>query len=83
LDQNYPNPFNPVTVIHYQLEIRSEVSVKVFDLLGHEVATLVEKDQDAGNYEVKFEAGKLSSGIYLYKIIAGKFVRTQKMILIR
>jgi hypothetical protein len=91
LEQNYPNPFNPSTTIRYSIPtvIASEtkqsqfVSLKVYDVLGNEVATLVDEEKPAGSYEVKFDAAGLSSGIYFYKLRAGSLVETKKMILLR
>jgi hypothetical protein len=83
LSQNYPNPFNPSTVIKYQLPISSQVTLKVYDVLGDEVATLVDEERPAGSYEIKFNASKLSSGIYFYIINAGSFHQTRKMILMK
>jgi len=83
LSQNYPNPFNPTTVISYQLPVASEVSIKVFDMLGREVATLVNKWQEAGRYQVTFNAVSLSSSVYFYRLQAGNFVQTKKMLLIK
>ena len=85
LEQNYPNPFNPETVINYQLAASSYATLKVFDVLGNEVATLVNEEQPAGSYQVEFSSKnrELSSGIYFYKIRAGDFVQTKKMILLR
>jgi hypothetical protein len=83
LSQNYPNPFNPSTRIKYQVAINSQVSLKVFDVLGNEVATLVNEEKPAGNYEVEFNASQLSSGVYFYKLQAAPFLETRKMILIR
>ena len=83
LSQNYPNPFNPVTIINYQLTNRSFVSLKVYDVLGNEVASLVNEEKPAGSYSVKFDASRLSSGVYFYKLNAGSFVQTKKMILMR
>ncbi|MBC8043423.1 MAG: T9SS type A sorting domain-containing protein [Rhizobacter sp.] len=94
LHQNYPNPFNPNTTIRYQLSIGSEVKLKVFDVLGKEVATLVSARQPAGNYEVNFNAAQLSSGVYFYRLSAsssgvqsgsqaGTFTRTGKMSLVK
>jgi len=83
LEQNYPNPFNPNTMISYQLSVSGQVTLKVFDVLGNEVATLVNEDRPAGNYEVNFDASKLSSGVYYYQFRAGDFVETKKMILLK
>ncbi len=83
LMQNYPNPFNPSTTIKYGIPKRSSVELRIFDILGREVALLVNEEQDAGNYELIFDAGQLSSGVYMYQIKAGKFVETKKMLLIR
>jgi hypothetical protein len=83
LDQNYPNPFNPSTSIQFQIPKSSFVNLKVYDILGNEVAILVNEEKPAGNYEVSFIASQLSSGIYLYKIQAGSFVETKKMILMK
>jgi hypothetical protein len=83
LSQNYPNPFNPGTTISYQLKLSGHVTLKVYDLLGNEVATLVNEEKPAGIYSVVFDAGKLSSGIYLYKLQAGNFVETKKMTLLK
>jgi len=83
LDQNYPNPFNPSTIITWQSPVSSHQTLKIYDILGNEVATLVNEYKSAGNYEVEFDASKLSSGIYLYKLQAGEFISTKKMILIK
>jgi hypothetical protein len=84
-EQNYPNPFNPSTVINYQLPVASNVSLKVFDVLGNEIATLVNEEKPAGTYNVKFRTQnlQLSSGIYFYRLQAGNFTETKKMILLR
>jgi len=81
LSQNYPNPFNSSTVISYQLPVMSNVSLKVFDMIGNEVATLVNEEKQAGYHTVTFEAGKLASGVYMYQITAGEFSATKKLIL--
>jgi photosystem II stability/assembly factor-like uncharacterized protein len=83
MEQNYPNPFNPVTIIHYSIPQQSSVTLKVYDVLGNEIATLVDEYKPAGSYEVDFNANKLSSGVYFYKLQAGSFVETKKMILLR
>jgi hypothetical protein len=86
LRQNYPNPFNPVTVISYSINKNNKyVLLKVYDILGKEVATLINEVKRQGNYKVEFNAGKLnlSSGIYLYKLISDNFVSTRKMIYIK
>jgi hypothetical protein len=83
LNQNYPNPFNPSTTITYQVPENSFVSIKVYDLLGKEVASLVNEEKSAGNYELRFDASKLSSGFYLYTMKAGNFVETKKMLLMK
>jgi carboxypeptidase T len=83
LQQNYPNPFNPVTVIKYQIPQPVNVSIKVFDLLGKEVASLVNEKKEPGYYEVSFNGGNLASGLYFYRIEAGNFVETKKMMLIK
>jgi hypothetical protein len=83
LSQNYPNPFNPTTVINYQLPFTSRVVVKVYDMLGREVATLVNEVKSAGYYSVDFNASALSSGIYFYRITAGAFTQSKQMMLIK
>jgi len=83
LFENYPNPFNPSTVIRYQLPVSSDVTLKIFDILGNEIATLVNEEKKAGNYSLEFDASSLSSGIYFYQIRAGEFIQTKKMILLR
>jgi len=83
LYQNYPNPFNPTTVICYQLPTESYVTLKVYNLLGGEVATLVDEEKAAGSYKIEFDASSLSSGIYFYKLQSGGFVSSKKMILIK
>lgn len=81
LDQNYPNPFNPTTAISYQLSANSFVTLKVFDVLGREVATLVNGHMLAGSHQVTFDASHLSSGVYLCELRAGDYVQTRKMAL--
>lgn len=89
--QNYPNPFNPMTKVKYEIPERSFVTIRVYDVLGKEIATLVNEEKHAGEYEVEFNAAKLSSGIYFYKLQAGdpstgsgqSFIQTKKMVLLR
>jgi hypothetical protein len=83
LEQNYPNPFNPVTVIRYSLFENRFTSLKIFDALGKEVATLVNEKQTSGNYNVSFNGINLSSGVYFYKLTAGDFVDVKRMVLIK
>ncbi|MBK7497586.1 MAG: T9SS type A sorting domain-containing protein [Ignavibacteriales bacterium] len=83
LSQNYPNPFNPSTKISWQSPVSSHQTLKIYDVLGNEVATLVNEYRNAGSYEIDFNASKLSSGIYFYRLSAGSFVQTKKMILIK
>lgn len=83
LYQNYPNPFNPTTTIKYDIPDFSFVSLKVYDILGNEVATLVNQQQSAGSYKVDFNGGNLSSGIYFYRIDAGKYSQTKKLMLVK
>jgi hypothetical protein len=83
LAQNFPNPFNPSTTIRYGLPHKSQVSLMVYNTLGQQVALLVQGEQEAGSHEVRFEASGLSSGVYLYRLRAGDFVQTRKLLLIR
>lgn len=83
LRQNYPNPFNPITTIRYQVPDISFVTLKVYDVIGNEIATLINEEKPAGSYEFTFSANGLSSGIYFYKLIAGSYVETKKMILLK
>jgi len=83
LMQNYPNPFNPTTMISYQIPAGNTVSLKVFDAIGREVATLLNETKDAGSYSVNFDASKLSSGVYIYRLESGSFVSTKKLILMK
>lgn len=83
LDQNYPNPFNPTTTIKYHISAGSNVTLKVFDMLGREVAVLVDEMKSAGSYQHKFDASGLASGIYIYRLQAGKFIDSKKLILIK
>jgi len=83
LGQNYPNPFNPETVISYQLPVKSKVTLTIYDILGKEVGRLVNEEQETGMHEVSFDASDLPSGVYLCRIIAGEFVKTIKMSLVK
>ncbi len=91
LQQNYPNPFNPTTTIRYELPVDAHVQLKIFDILGREVTTLVDGDIQAGYQEVQFDAGRLASGVYLYQMEArsldaakpGIFTSVKKMILVK
>jgi hypothetical protein len=83
LNQNYPNPFNPSTVIRYQLPVTSNVNIKVYDIMGRDVATLVNEMKNAGNYEVTFNASLLASGVYFYRMSAGSFVSVKKLVLMK
>jgi hypothetical protein len=83
LSQNYPNPFNPTTIISFSIPSSEFITLKVFDVLGKKVSTLVNEEKPAGSYEVSFSAFQLSSGIYFYELQAGSFVETKKMILLR
>lgn len=92
LEQNYPNPFNPATTIKYSipnvmtggaLSLQQNVKLTVYDVLGNEMATLVNELQSAGNYEVHFNGSDLSSGVYYYRLIAGKFSETKKFVLLK
>ncbi len=83
LYQNYPNPFNPSTKISWQTPINGRQILKVYDILGREISTLVDDYKNAGKYEVEFNASSLPSGIYLYRLQAGNFSETKKMILLR
>ncbi len=83
LQQNYPNPFNPTTTIEFSVPQRAQVSLKLYDLLGREVDTLVDKELTPGEYKVVFEARGLPSGLYFYRIQAPGFVQTRKLTLLK
>ena len=80
VSDNYPNPFNPTTVIKYQLPDDSRVTIKIYDVIGREVSTLVDEVKVAGYYEVQFIASSLASGVYFYRVTAGKYITVKKMI---
>jgi len=83
LNQNYPNPFNPTTRIDFSLKENGIISLKVYDLLGRDVATLLNEQKPAGTYSVEFNATNLPSGIYFYTLTSGKFMATKKLILLK
>jgi hypothetical protein len=83
LGQNYPNPFNPVTKIQFTIVDRQLTIVNVYDLMGREVATLVNEVKEPGTYAVQFDGSNLASGVYLYRLTAGSFVQTRKMIVVK
>jgi hypothetical protein len=83
LSQNYPNPFNPSTNIQYSIPKTGFVTLKIYNLLGQEVATLVEGNQTAGKYVATFDASKVSSGVYFYRLASGGFVDVKKMLLLK
>ena len=83
LEQNYPNPFNPSTKISWQSPVGSHQTIKVYDVLGNEIATLVDEYKPAGMYNVQFTMNNLASGVYFYRLQAGDFVQTKMMILIK
>jgi len=80
---NYPNPFNPLTRIRYDVPQRSFVRIAVYDILGREVAVLVNEEKGAGSYEVEFNGLNLPSGVYFYRMGAGNFVETRKRVLVK
>ncbi len=83
LGQNYPNPFNPKTGIRYQVSGVSDVKLVVYDMLGREVAVLVNERKADGSYEAAFDGNGLASGVYLYRLTVGSYVATRRMVLIR
>jgi hypothetical protein len=83
LFQNYPNPFNPSTTINYELPKSSEVRLSVFDILGREVSVLVNERREAGVHEVKFDSSNLASGVYFYRLQAGNFVQSKKLVIVK
>jgi hypothetical protein len=83
LRQNYPNPFNPATNIVFSLPRADYVTLKVYNILGQKVATLVNEKKEAGTYQVQFDGTALASGVYFYRITAGEFVETRKLVLVR
>jgi hypothetical protein len=83
LGQNYPNPFNPTTTISFTLPSKSFVSLKIFDALGREVSTLISEEMPAGTYTRQWNAGRLASGMYFYRLQAETFSETRKLVLLR
>ena len=83
LYQNYPNPFNPSTTIKYSIPQLSFVTLKIYDILGREVTSLVNEEQAVGVYKIQFNSNKLSSGVYFYRITANSFVDTKKFIILK
>jgi hypothetical protein len=83
LIQNYPNPFNPTTTISYQIPKDGRVTIKIFDIIGREVTTLVDEYKPSGRYSVQFDASRLASGIYFYSIRSGNYNAVKKMSLIK
>jgi hypothetical protein len=83
LEQNFPNPFNPATTIKYAVPIRSNVLIKIYNIVGEEVAKLVNEEKEQGWYSLVFESSGLASGIYIYRMQAGNYISTRKMTLIK
>jgi hypothetical protein len=83
LTQNYPNPFNPTTVISFQLPVTSFAIVKIYDISGNEIQTLVNEQLSPGTYEVDFDGTNYSSGVYFYSLVSGSFSSTKKMVLVK
>ncbi|HSR16506.1 MAG TPA: T9SS type A sorting domain-containing protein, partial [Ignavibacteriaceae bacterium] len=83
LDQNYPNPFNPSTKINYQLPEKNYVTLRIYDIIGNLVATLVDQEMEAGYYSVTWNAGNIASGIYLYRFTSGNLNSTKKLLLLK
>ena len=83
LSQNYPNSFNPSTMVEYSIPQTAFVTLKVYNILGREIATLVNEEKTIGNYEVEFDGKNLPSGVYFYKFKVGDFIEIRKMVLLR
>jgi hypothetical protein len=83
LEQNFPNPFNSITRINYQIPIDGIVNFKIYDILGREISSLTNEYHQSGRYQINFDASKFSSGVYIYKLVSGKFAATKKMMFIK
>ena len=83
LFQNYPNPFNPTTTLSFVIGERSFVSLKVYDLLGNEVSTLVNEEKAAGVYKISFDGTRVPSGVYIYQLITGNYISSRKMVILK
>ena len=83
LEQNYPNPFNPTTIIEYQIPRAAHVSLKIYDILGSVVSTLINEQKNAGSYKVQFDAKRFASGVYIYQLKAGNYISAKKMVLLK
>jgi hypothetical protein len=83
LEQNFPNPFNPATTIRFALRARGEVTVRIFDLLGGEITTLLKEELPAGVHQLTFEATELPSGMYFYQLVTKEFLQTRKLLLVK
>jgi hypothetical protein len=83
LSQNYPNPFNPTTEISFSLSVKVRTTLKIYDMLGREIAMLLDEEKNPGKYSLRWDAGRYASGVYFYRLIAGDFVQTRKLTLIK
>jgi hypothetical protein len=83
LSQNYPNPFNPTTTIKFDLPVDGLITLEIYDILGRKISTLINEHRQAGSYEQVFDASSISSGVYLYKLQAGTFTSSKKLILLK
>jgi flagellar hook assembly protein FlgD len=83
LSQNYPNPFNPSTTFTYSIAKQSKVLIRIYDIIGNEIVTLVNEEKPVGTYDLTWDASNLPSGVYLYQLTAGDFIQTKKMILMK
>ena len=83
LEQNYPNPFNPSTTIRFTLPEKEFVTLKIYDVMGNEVAVLLNEEKETGSHSIEFDASRLASGTYFYKLQAGDNIETRKMILLK